>query len=813
MRRTRNDRNSSPVNRDPPPGPAVDARSDGGPGFDVQPPGDRHFRHPGDVLRLGMWGGLVVVAGVVGWRAGPSTGGVAGDLARIGARVPAAVRELLLAVAQVGAVCVPVVVIGVLVVGARWRRLGVGVVAVGAGVGVFAVLDVVVDFPGRMPGAVASEAWIVWARSRSPVYLAGVAAALAVGKPWLSRSWRRGGDVALAALVVVLAVAGAAGLVELALAVAVGAAAGCAVLVGFGAPNRRPAPLAVAAALGAAGFDVSGLVLERAEGGRSQLYRVDSAGGRRAQVKVYARDSRNADVLYRCYRALRLRDAGDDWSLLSLEHAVEHEALLLMLAGRAGVSCPEVEVMTALPDGSMLLGLRFVDGPRLDTLRAEEIGDDLLDAVWAEVGVMHGAKLAHRSLRAANILVDAGRPVVIDFSFGRASAEPRLLAVDRAELLTSLAVLVGPDRAIASAGRVIGLVALATAEPFLQSLALSAATAKQASKSLLKELRSGIAAEEPVPLERLARVRLRTLFTIVTLAGAFYVLLPQLANVDDSFAALRSASWAWLLVAVAMSLATYVAAAICVWGAVPVRLPILPNIEAQMASSFVNRVTPANVGGMALNIRFLRKAGVEPGEAVAAVGLNSLAGGIVHILLLVVFFALAGQGQASGFNIPSESKLLIAIAAVLAVAGIASATHRFRRLVRTHVLKFVKQAASSIARLARSPVKLAMLFGGSAGVSLAYIGALAAAVAALHGNIRFTQVGAVYLGASVVSAVAPTPGGLGALEAALVAGFTGVGMDPGVAVAAVLSYRLATYWLPILPGWVGLHRLQKANLL
>ena len=38
------------------------------------------------------------------------------------------------------------------------------------------------------------------------------------------------------------------------------------------------------------------------------------------------------------------------------------------------------------------------------------------------------------------------------------------------------------------------------------------------------------------------------------------------------------------------------------------------------------------------------------------------------------------------------------------------------------------------------------------------------------------------------------------MEAALVAGFTGVGMDPAIAVAAVLSYRLVTFWLPILPG-------------
>ena len=72
-------------------------------------------------------------------------------------------------------------------------------------------------------------------------------------------------------------------------------------------------------------------------------------------------------------------------------------------------------------------------------------------------------------------------------------------------------------------------------------------------------------------------------------------------------------------------------------------------------------------------------------------------------------------------------------------------------------------------------------------MTLGYIGALAAAVAAFDGDVSFAQVGAVYLGASIIAAAAPTPGGLGAMEAALVAGFTGVGIEPGVAVAAVLS--------------------------
>jgi uncharacterized membrane protein YbhN (UPF0104 family) len=46
-----------------------------------------------------------------------------------------------------------------------------------------------------------------------------------------------------------------------------------------------------------------------------------------------------------------------------------------------------------------------------------------------------------------------------------------------------------------------------------------------------------------------------------------------------------------------------------------------------------------------------------------------------------------------------------------------------------------------------------------------------------------------------------------------VAGFNGVGLDPGTAVAAVLAYRLLTYWLPILPGWLSFRHLDRRGLI
>jgi hypothetical protein len=41
------------------------------------------------------------------------------------------------------------------------------------------------------------------------------------------------------------------------------------------------------------------------------------------------------------------------------------------------------------------------------------------------------------------------------------------------------------------------------------------------------------------------------------------------------------------------------------------------------------------------------------------------------------------------------------------------------------------------------------------------------------------------------------------IETALVAGLTGVGTQAGPAVSAVLLYRLGTYWLPMLRGWLS----------
>src|SRR5439155_22397482 len=130
------------------------------------------------------------------------------------------------------------------------------------------------------------------------------------------------------------------------------------------------------------------------------------------------------------------------------------------------------------------------------------------------------------------------------------------------------------------------------------------------------------------------------------------------------------------------------------------------------AAWFVNRVPPANVGGMALNARLLQKSGADAGTAVAGVGLNSLAGEVVHIVLMVIFFVWSGSSLAKSFTLPSGSKVLLAVAAVGAVAGGVLVTKWGRKRLLGPVRRGVRSSIVNLREVAKSPTKLALVFGG-----------------------------------------------------------------------------------------------------
>jgi len=126
---------------------------------------------------------------------------------------------------------------------------------------------------------------------------------------------------------------------------------------------------------------VSGLPAEsvraaEVEAKGSRPFAAADPGGRRWFIKALGSDHRDADLLYRAYRAVRLRNAGDTRPAGTLFQAVEHPALVGVMAERAGVVVPGVERVVKAGGDTALLVLDWVDGSSLEQLPPGQITDD-----------------------------------------------------------------------------------------------------------------------------------------------------------------------------------------------------------------------------------------------------------------------------------------------------------------------------------------------------------------------------------------------------------------------------------------------------
>ncbi|MEY2583131.1 MAG: hypothetical protein QOE09_2980 [Ilumatobacteraceae bacterium] len=317
----------------------------------------------------------------------------------------------------------------------------------------------------------------------------------------------------------------------------------------------------------------------------------------------------------------------------------------------------------------------------------------------------------------------------------------------------------------------------------------------------------------PTKGENRRRIYLRRLLVFAGALFAVNLLLPQVGQTGATLDALRQASWPWLAVTTGLAAMTYLMGTIALIGATGLRLPIGRTWMMQIASAFTNRLAPAGLGGMRTNVRYLERAGATRPAAVASVGLNTVAGFIVHVVGVLLVLPLLGASNTHfhfrGPDVPDRWPLLVAVAGTLAVIGLL----RWGVRLRGRIAPALRSAWAGLIGAFRRPAGAIALFGGSAGVTLGYALALVAAGRAMSVGLPVATVVAVYLGGSAVAAAAPTPGGLGALEAALVAGLTSAGAATGPAVAAVLTYRLITYWLPVLPGMFAFRQMRRRGLL
>jgi uncharacterized protein (TIRG00374 family) len=269
---------------------------------------------------------------------------------------------------------------------------------------------------------------------------------------------------------------------------------------------------------------------------------------------------------------------------------------------------------------------------------------------------------------------------------------------------------------------------------------------------------------------------------------------------------------AWIAPIVVASLATYAGAALGLASSVVNRVSYVPALGVALAGSFVNRLAPVKVAGAALNIRFLQKRGVSPLTAIAGAGLIAAAGGISHIVVTLASILAAGrQDGGLPFELPNVSIIIAVVVSVLTVVGVLLWIPRTATLIKAKVLPALRSTRDSVKGLAQTPHKVIGLFAGGLIVPISYAACLYFSVEAFGGGLGLAQVAVVFLTVGTVAGAAPTPGGVGVVEAALIGGLSALGLPTEQALASVFLYRLATFWLPVLPGWISFTLLQRAE--
>ncbi|GGZ75413.1 lysylphosphatidylglycerol synthase domain-containing protein [Streptomyces echinoruber] len=662
-------------------------------------------------------------------------------------------------------------------------------------------------------------------------------------------------------------------------------------LYAVGSPNVRPTGRTLMAGLRTVGFRPVSAAREETpdtmdSGDRGRRYFVTLEDGPPLDVTVVDREQQAQGFFYRAWRNLTLRGFATRSSLQSLRQALEQEALLAYAAIAAGANAPKLIATSELGPDAVMLVYEHTGGRTLDSLPDEEITDELLRNAWDQVKALQSRRIAHRRLAGDAILVDrSGRVILTELRGGEIAAGDLLLRMDVAQLLVTLGLRVGAERAVASAVGVLGPDAVADCLPMLQPIALTRATraelrrlareraqrereavleasrqvkltrleeaqehagdtaGKPGGKPDKKVLRAQARAEKraidealeeareedlltqirrqvlrirpqaPVEPARLERVRPRTLISFIAGAIGAYFLLTQLTHIEFG-PLVANAQWGWVAAAVLFSALSYVAAAMALLGFVPERVPLPRTVAAQVAGSFVKIVAPAAVGGVALNTRFLQRAGVRPGLAVASVGASQLFGLGCHILMLLSFGYLTGTEKT-----PSLSPSRTVIAGLLTVAVlvlVVTSVPFLRKFVATRVRSLFAGVVPRMLDVLQRPQKLISGIGGTLLLTASFVMCLDASIRAFGDgstSLSIASVAVVFLAGNALGSAAPTPGGVGAVEATLTVGLIAVGLPKEVAAPAVLLFRLLTLWLPVLPGWVAFNQLTRKGAL
>lgn len=639
-----------------------------------------------------------------------------------------------------------------------------------------------------------------------------VTALLVVTAPYVTRPLRRFGWLAISTTAIASVGLGYATPMHAVGSFGLGMLVSGLVLVAVGTPRGYPAPDAVAHGLEFLGVPNHGIHPAAEQRWGLVRFEAQDAGGRTLDIKVHGRDSFDSQLAAKIWRTLIYKEIGRTVSYSRLQ-AVEHEALVALQAHRAGVAVPDL-VAVGNASAEIALVAFAGGGVELNELDPDELNEGLLVRLWRELGKLHGANISHGALNGSSVRVDGDEVQLVDFGLGSLAPGVDDKAGDVVELLFSLALIVGPEKAVRSAFEGLGGPSLEEVLPYVQVPAVSPATRRlsEKPKDVIKTLNESIVeltgAEKPEPVE-LRRVTGRSLVMGALLLLIASALIPLFTEIDyaEIWDVLQSADWALIIIAVIVGHTQFFPQATATMFAVPATLPFWPLITLQTASQFISLAIPSAAGRVAMNTAFLHKFGVSITVAVAQGAIDGFSGFLVQAALLL-FIWLTGDVDL-GLEVDASDVPWLLILGILALVAIGTvvAVLRIEKL-RSRVVPVVTQAWGALRVVLQTPSRAIGLLGSNfvywnvLGLTLWLL------LGAVGADISYSSALFVAAGTSLFAGFMPVPGGVGVAEAAMVALLAAFGVDQSTAFAVTAVYRVITFYLPALEGFFGTRWLE-----
>jgi uncharacterized membrane protein YbhN (UPF0104 family) len=706
-----------------------------------------------------------------------------------------------------------------LIVARRWQLLGAYAAA-----GIIAVLALSVTGNG-----IAAPRWHFDLSGRlhtflsqfldDPRWIAMLAAVLTVSGPWLPARRRRLWWTLLLAFVPIHLVVSAVVPARSLLGLAVGWFVGALVVLVVGTPALEVPLDGAVRALARRGFAVSGLTVVHPAGPGPLVLSASAAEPdtnpfSNAVVELYGSNQRSGSALRQFWRKFRLRTSETAPLQTSMRRAVQHRALMTIAVDDMGVANTTTMAVAGLDRGWTL----FAHSPERGNVINEHSDGESAALAWEALGVLHDHQISHGDLCRTEITVDDGKALFGGFGSAEFGASDVQLQADIAQLLLTTTEIYGAEAAVHEATAVFGKDAVLTASRRLTKSAMpsrirkSVGDAGAVMSAARDEVKRQTGADQ-IQAETITRFTRNQVIQLVLLVALVYVATPFISTVPAFFSELRTANWWWALLGLAVSALTYLGAAAALWACADGLVSFKNLAVMQVANTFAATTTPAGVGGLALSARFLQKGGLGALRATTAVALQQSVQVITHLALLIFFSFPAGASADLSHFVPSATALYLIAGLALGAVGAFMFVPKLRRWLGTAVRPRLKEVGRDLIELAREPKRLALIVLGCAATTLGAALALWASIEAFGGHTSFVTVTVVTMIGGTLASAAPTPGGVGAVEAALIGGLAAFSVPAAIAVPSVLLYRVLTCWLPVFVGWPVMRWLTKKDMI